>query len=155
MDTLPISIVDGAFAEPIIQEETSSAPNAKESLQAADEETALVDRILKDYPPYNWFSHLVLRSGATANSENSSEAENVEKWLLVGFCSICILAMIVCIVVLIIYKVRKNRRQAELDSTDSLILPQSSSTTPTNSRQKQPRQGSKQRRQSSDSQPHA
>ena len=47
----------------------------------------------------------------SGTGDRNSNESNVEKWILVAFCSICILAMIVCIIVLIIYKVRKSRRQ--------------------------------------------
>ena len=77
----------------------------------------LVDVILSDYYPYKWAANLLKlnpteRVGSDSDESNDGKSEsNVEKWILVAFCSICILAMVVCIIVLIVYKVRKNRRQ--------------------------------------------
>ena len=96
------------------------------AIQKQDEKE-LVDVILTEYYPYKWVNkamrHFKLKmavqdqigpsgedddpQGDPARNNNES---NVEKWILVAFCSICILAMIVCIIVLIVYKVRKSRR---------------------------------------------
>lgn len=67
----------------------------------------IVDQLVDAYP-FKWMAPFVLASG----EDKQNEAQTIEKWLLVGFCSICILAMIVCVVILIVYKVRKSRRDA-------------------------------------------
>ena len=70
----------------------------------------MADHILDTYYPFKllksvpFIGNRLESSAETQGSESdgSSQAENIEKWLLIGFCSICILAMIVCIVVLIV-----------------------------------------------------
>lgn len=95
-----------------------------------------VDRILADYPPYNIVAPYVLKTDSSGNNQDSTQAQTVEKWLLVGFCSICVLAMIVCIIILIVYKIKKNR-QARNEQTNEVRVGQ-----PVNpSRARQPRQG--------------
>lgn len=113
------------------------------SLCLAAKSQATIDRVLTEYPPFNIMAPFILStSDATAESNNSddnndnTQAQKVEKWLLVGFCSICVLAMVVCIIILIVYKIKKSRQARNESSTDVRVGP------PANpSRARQPRQG--------------
>ena len=101
----------------------------------------LADKIINDYYPYKLIAPYVLKNekdGSPSDEEQNKHARTVEKWLLIGFCSICILAMIVCVVVLVRYKIKKNKAAQENPIGKRVSFGSNLS----NSRQKQPRQGS-------------
>ena len=90
--------------------------NKSQDTAAAEEKTtndmdALADKIINDYYPYKWIAPYVLKNekdGSPSDEEQNKHARQVEKWLLIGFCTVCILAMIVCIIVLCVYRVKKK-----------------------------------------------
>lgn len=117
-------------------------PEVKAVVNAA--ETELVDVILAEYYPFKWVAKLVninrnREAASDPDDPSNGNESNVEKWILIAFCSICILAMVVCIIVLIIYKVRKNQHQRDIDEESDSDLIHPINPTQPSSRQRQPR----------------
>ena len=81
--------------------------------KSSNDMNALADQIINDYYPYKLIAPYILKNDEKdvkpKDEESNKHARTVEKWLLIGFCSICILAMVVCIIVLVMYKIKKNK----------------------------------------------
>ena len=104
-----------------IQVMVTVAVDKSQDATAREEKTtndmdALADKIINDYYPYKWIAPYMLKNekdGSPSDEEQNKHARQVEKWLLIGFCTVCILAMIICIIVLIAYRVKKKNAEEQ------------------------------------------